>query len=59
MKIQRNFIWQLKKKNYIVVTYKAKFTDETSDVTVRIVFEEINGEMKISGEWYDSPKLRK
>ncbi|MGQ9845689.1 MAG: DUF3887 domain-containing protein, partial [Caldisericia bacterium] len=46
-------------KNYIIVTYKAKFTDEISDVTVRIVFEEVEGIMKISGEWYDSPKLRK
>ncbi len=55
----KKFYMATKEKNYIVVTYKAKFTDETSDVTVRIVFEEINGEMKISGEWYDSPKLRK
>lgn len=46
-------------KNYIIVTYKAKFTDEISDVNVRIVFEEVEGIMKISGEWYDSPKLRK
>lgn len=49
----------IKQKNYIIVTYKAKFTNETSDVIIRIVFEEINGEMKVSGEWFDSPKLRK
>lgn len=55
----KKFYMAKKEKNYIIVTYKAKFTNETSDVTVRIVFEEINGEMKISGEWYDSPKLRK
>lgn len=48
-----------KDKNYINVIYKSKFTDETGDVIVRIVFEEINGSMKISGEWYDFPKLRK
>gem|GEM_PF-3373384 len=41
-----------------IVTYKAKFTDESIDVTVRIVFEDINGEMKISSEFYDSPNLR-
>ncbi len=55
----KKFNTATKDKNYIIVTYKAKFTDESSDVTVRIVFEDVNGEMKISGEFYDSPKLRK
>jgi len=48
-----------KNNNYIIVTYKAKFTNESNNVTVRTVFEDVNGEMKISGEFYDSPKLRK
>lgn len=55
----KKFYLATKDKNYIIVTYKAKFTMETSDVTVRVVFEEKDGVMKISGEWYDSPKLRK
>lgn len=55
----KKFYLATKQNKYVVVTYKAKFTNEDSEVTVRIVFEEINGEMKISGEWYDSPKLRK
>lgn len=55
----KKFNTATKDKNYIIVTYKAKFTDESSDVTVRIVFEDVNGEMKISGEFYDSPNLRK
>lgn len=55
----KKFYLATKDKNYIIVTYKAKFTDEVSDVTVRVVFEEIGGIMKISGEWYDSPKLRR
>lgn len=55
----KKFYLATRDKNYIIVTYKAKFTDEISDVTVRIVFEEGEGIMKISGEWYDSPKLRK
>lgn len=54
----KKFDLATKNNNYIIVTYKAKFTDESSDVTVRIVFEDINGEMKISGEFYDSPNLR-
>jgi len=55
----KKFYLATKQDKYIIVTYKAKFTDETSDVLVRIVFEEKDGVMKISGEWYDSPKLRK
>lgn len=55
----KKFSLATKQNKYIIVTYKAKFTNETSEVTVRIVFEEIEGIMKISGEWYDSPKLRK
>jgi len=47
-----------KNNKYIIVIYKAKFTNESSNVTVRVVFEDVNGEMKISGEFYDSPKLR-
>jgi hypothetical protein len=47
-----------KSGGYINVVYKAKFTNETSPVTVRIVFNEVNGKHKISGIWFDSPKLR-
>lgn len=55
----KKFSLPTKQNKYIIVIYKAKFTNETGDVTVRIVFEEFQGVMKISGEWYDSPKLRK
>ena len=44
---------------YTIVHYKAKFTDEPAEVTVRVVFQEISGEMKVSGLWFDSPELRK
>ena len=44
---------------FVNVVYKAKFTNESSPVTVRIVFNEVNGEHKISGIWFNSPKLRK
>jgi len=46
------------KDNLITVTYKARFTGETSDVVVRIVFQETGGVQKITGPWFDSPKLR-
>ena len=52
--------WKAESKDqYTIVYYKAKFTDEPADATVRVVFQEINGEMKVSGLWLDSPELRK
>jgi hypothetical protein len=52
--------WKVKSKGpYTIVYYKAKFTQEPEDVIVRVVFQEIVGEMKVSGLWLDSPKLRK
>ena len=50
--------WKAESKDqYTVVYYKAEFTDEPADVTIRIVFQEIDGEMKVSGLWFDSPEL--
>ena len=43
---------------YISVYYRARFTDETSDVTVRVVFSEDSGGHYVSGLWFDSPNLR-
>lgn len=43
---------------YTIVVYKAKFSQEPKDVTVRVVFQEISGEIYVAGLWFDSPKLR-
>jgi hypothetical protein len=43
---------------YYNVYYKADFNNEEEKVSVLIIFEEISGEMKVSGLWFDSPKLR-
>ena len=52
--------WKAESKDqYTIVHYKAKFTDEPAEVTVRVVFQEISGDMKVSGLWFDSPELRK
>ncbi|MEA3324769.1 MAG: DUF3887 domain-containing protein [Euryarchaeota archaeon] len=52
--------WKAESKDqYTLVYYKAKFTDEPADVTVKVVFQEINGTMKVSGLWLNSPELRK
>jgi len=48
-----------KKDQYTVTYYKAKFTEETNDVIVKVVFSESNGKMYVSGLFLDSPNLRK
>jgi hypothetical protein len=51
--------WKVESKNqYTIVYYKATFTQEPDDVIVKVVFQEIEGETKVSGLWLDSPKLR-
>ena len=51
--------WKTEEQSpYTVVDYKAKFTLEPADVIVRFAFEEVNGEIYVSGLWFDSPKLR-
>nr|QNO50919.1 hypothetical protein LELLBOIK_00034 [Methanosarcinales archaeon ANME-1 ERB6] len=52
--------WKVESKDqFAIAYYKAKFTQEPEDVIVKVVFQEIVGEMKVSGLWLDSPKLRK
>jgi uncharacterized membrane protein len=51
--------WKVESQNqYTIVYYKATFTQEPDDVIVKVVFQEIAGETKVSGLWLDSPKLR-
>ena len=49
----------LKEKQYIKVVYTAQFTEEPKGVIVTVVFVKVNGEMKVAGLWFNSPKLRK
>jgi hypothetical protein len=43
---------------YTSVYYKGKFSEETGDVSVKVVFQEISGDIYVAGLWFDSPKLR-
>jgi hypothetical protein len=45
-------------QGYIIAYYSAAFTDEPAGVSVKVVFSSVNGSMKITGLWFDSPKLR-
>lgn len=52
--------WKVEDKGiYTIVYYKAKFTHEPKDVIVKVVFQEIEGAIYVSGLWFDSPKLRR
>ncbi len=44
--------------DYIVVYYKASYTDEPAGVTVKVVFSvNTGGVAQVSGLWFSSPKL--
>jgi hypothetical protein len=52
--------WKIESKNeFTIVYYEAKFTQEPKNVIVKVVFQEIAGEMCVSGLWFDSANLRK
>ncbi|MCD4670663.1 MAG: DUF3887 domain-containing protein [Actinomycetia bacterium] len=54
----KDFIKTEKESGYIWVIYNAKYTDEPAGVEVKIVLQKVDGEIKIAGSWFDSPKLR-
>ena len=56
--VSKEFLKVESKNQHMVVHYNARFTDEPEDVIVRVVFQEVMGEMKVSGLWLDSPILR-
>ncbi len=53
----KKFLAAARSQGTVIVEYKAKFTGE-DQVTVKMTFEEVGGQEKIVGEWYDSAKLR-
>lgn len=56
--ISKELVSAERKDQFVVVTYKAKFSEESGDVIVRSVFSDRNGKKYISGFWMDSQKLR-
>jgi hypothetical protein len=45
-------------QGYTIAYYNATYTDEPAGVSVKVVFSSDGGAAKISGLWFDSPKLR-
>ena len=56
--ISKEFLKTAQEGIYTSVYYKARFTQESGDVTVKVVFQETGGEVYVAGLWFDSPKLR-
>lgn len=48
-----------KQRAYTSVFYVCKFTRESGEVTVKVVFSQIDSKTYVSGLWMDSPGLRK
>ena len=46
-----------KHEEYIIVRYKAKYSNETADVNITTSFHEVGNEMLLGGLWFNSPKL--
>jgi hypothetical protein len=53
----KKFSAAVESKGSTTVQYVAKFTNE-EQVKVTISFNDVGGQKKITGEWYDSQKLR-
>lgn len=53
----KKFSAAVESKGSTTVQYMAKFTNE-DQVKVTISFSDVGGQKKITGEWYDSQKLR-
>ncbi|BBB91828.1 MAG TPA: DUF3887 domain-containing protein [Methylomusa anaerophila] len=56
--IAKEFVSSEQKEQYSIFTYKAKFSQEVTDVVVRIVLTEADSKFLVSGFWLDSPNLR-
>ena len=51
--------WKAECENqFTIVYYHARFTHEPDNVIIKVVLQDILGEIKVSGLWFDSPKLR-
>jgi hypothetical protein len=47
-----------KESGFISVIYNTEYTDEPEGVIFTLVLQKIDGQIKISGSWFNSPKLR-
>ena len=55
----KKFVKTKKEGGFTSVIYNAEYTEEPAGVEVKIVISKVNNEMKISGSWFNSPKLRR
>ena len=52
--------WKVEEQEeHTIVRYNTRYTEETADVIVTVSFQGIEGQIYVSGVWFDSPKLRR
>jgi hypothetical protein len=56
--LSKDFVSTETKDQSQIVIYRAKFSLEPEDVTVRMVINTTGGQQTVAGFWLDSPKLR-
>jgi hypothetical protein len=54
----KEFFSAEERDEYIVVRYRTRFSEEAEDVIVTVSFQEIEGEVYVSGLWFMSPSLK-
>ena len=54
----KEFVKLEKKSGYIIIVYDTEYTDEPAGVEFRLTLQKVEGEIKIAGSWFNSPKLR-
>jgi protein involved in sex pheromone biosynthesis len=47
-----------KNSGFISIVYDTKYTEEPAGVIFTLVLQKVEGQIKISGSWFNSPKLR-
>ena len=47
-----------KESGFISVIYDTEYTEEPEGVIFTLVLQKVEGQIKISGSWFNSPKLR-
>ena len=54
----REFSGVQRQSGFISVIYNTEYTDEPAGVVFTLVLQKVDGQIKITGSWFNSPKLR-
>ena len=54
----KEFVKVEKQSGYINVIYNTEYTEEPAGVIFTLTLQKVDGEIRIGGSWFNSPKLR-